>query len=91
MHRLGVLLLCAGLSACSVNSYCLVEQDYQKARVAPELKAGDGLAVPNSPSALRLPPKPGQNEPFGRRADDGSGVCLDRPPPFTGPKATPGA
>jgi uncharacterized lipoprotein len=78
------------LSACSTNSYCLAEQDYQKARVVPELRSAEGLNMPNSPSALRLPPAPAQSEPFGRTDAEGGGVCLDQPPAMAQP-ATPAA
>jgi uncharacterized lipoprotein len=77
------------LAACSTNSYCLAKQDYQKARVVPELRSADGLVMPNSPSALRLPPAPAGGEPFGRVGEDGIGVCLDRPPAMAQPAAPP--
>ncbi|MGQ0530821.1 MAG: hypothetical protein ACT4PG_13655 [Panacagrimonas sp.] len=80
MMRLVLLMACCGLSGCGVSAYCLVKQDYQSAEVVPELRPADGLAIPNSPSAMRLPPKPAQTVPFGTRAEDGSGVCLDKPP-----------
>lgn len=76
------------LSACGTNSYCLKEQDYQKARVVPELRSAEGLQMPNSPSALRLPPEPVGPEPFGKPDAGGAGVCLDKPPAMAQP-ATP--
>ena len=78
--RNSMLLACVAMSACSVNNYCLVELDYQKAEPVPELHGTDELAMPQSPSALRLPPQPQTKVPFGQRAEDGTGVCLDRPP-----------
>lgn len=80
MIRSVLLLACCAMSACGANSYCLVQQDYQKAKIVPELRAADGLEIPESPSALRLPAKPANAEPFGVRAADGQGVCLDKPP-----------
>lgn len=80
MIRFVVLAVSLGLGACGANSYCLVQQDYEKAEMVPELKGVDGLVMPNSPSALRLPPPPTDPVPFGREAEDGSGVCLDKPP-----------
>lgn len=79
-----VLLLacCAGLSACGVNRYCVTQQDYQIAGVVPELQAAGDLELPQSPSALRLPPPPASRVPFGKVADDGSISCLDQPPPM---------
>lgn len=73
------------LAACSTNSYCLGEQDYQKAQVVPELRSAEGLTMPNSPSALRLPAAPASVEPFGRRDEEGGGVCLDKPPEMAQP------
>lgn len=80
MIRFAVLLACCGLAACGANSYCLVQQDYQKAEIVPELRAADGLEMPDSPSALRLPAAPANPAPFGVRNKDGEGVCLDKPP-----------
>jgi hypothetical protein len=81
---LGSLML---LGACGTNSYCLNEQDYQKARVVPELRSADGLTMPNSPSALRLPSPPANGEPFGTEDEQGAGVCLDKPPAMAAPAA----
>ncbi|HKY22262.1 MAG TPA: hypothetical protein VJM31_13700 [Vicinamibacterales bacterium] len=86
-NSLIVLGSVALLSACSGNSYCLVQKDYQKARVVPELRSTEGLAMPNSPTALRLPPEPASNEPFGKKDARGAGVCLDKPPDMAQPAA----
>lgn len=91
MLRVVCLAACVALSACGMNSYCLVEQDYQKAQVVPELQPVDGLEIPVSPSALRLPDAPADPAPFGQRAKDGSGMCLDRPPELTLPGLAPEA
>ena len=89
MLRVVCLLACAALSACSVNSYCLTQQDYQKAEVVPELRSVEGLEIPASPSALRLPDAPANPAPFGQRAEDGSGMCLDKPPALALPTLPP--
>lgn len=90
MMRFFLLLVASfGLGACGANSYCLVSQDYEKAEMVSELKSADGLEMPNSPSALRLPPAPTNPVPFGREAEDGSGVCLDKPPRLARPVAAP--
>lgn len=81
-----LLACCAFIGACSSNSYCLVEQDYQKAEVVPELQAVAGLEMPNSPSALRLPARPATQVPFGTRDEEGGGVCLDKPPTIALPE-----
>ena len=86
---LRVSLLLATLSsvaACSTNSYCLAEQDYQKANVVPEIQPVEGLAVPASPSALRLPERPASEVAFGNKDAKGDGVCLDQPPKMPAPE-----
>ena len=80
MMRFVLLVACCALSGCGASAYCLTKQDYQSAESVPELRPAEGLVVPNSPSAMRLPPAPTQQVPFGSRAADGSGVCLDKPP-----------
>ncbi|MGH8523129.1 MAG: hypothetical protein ACREXY_02600 [Gammaproteobacteria bacterium] len=91
VNSLAALGSAALLSACSTNSYCLAEQDYQKARVVPEMRSAEGLTMPNSPTALRLPPEPSSNEPFGKEDSEGAGVCLDKPPDMAEPAAPPEA
>lgn len=80
MMRVAVLLLCCGLGACGANSYCLVPQEYQNARTVPELRPVEGLVIPESPSALRLPKAPADPQPFGKKSESGIGICLDKPP-----------
>lgn len=87
MMRFVLLTVTLGLGACGANSYCLVPQSYERAETVPELKPVDGLEIPSSPSALRLPPQPADPVPFGRKAEDGSGVCLDKPPRLAAPVA----
>lgn len=90
MMRAAVLLACAALSACGTNSYCLSQQEYQKAEVAPDLRQVSGLELPDSPSALRLPPPPATSVPFGTKGEDGTGVCLDKPPRLAMPSKPAG-
>lgn len=83
-----VVLGCVGLlAACGGNKYCLVEKEYQQARIVPELRSADGLTMPNSPSALRLPPEPANPQPFGVKNSEGEGMCLDKPPEMATPAA----
>lgn len=89
MLRVVCLAVCAVMSACGANSYCLVQQDYQKAQVVPELQSVEGLEMPASPSALRLPDAPANAAPFGVRAEDGTGMCLDKPPQLALPALAP--
>lgn len=89
MRLLLLLAVSLGLCACGANSYCLVPQKYERAETVPELKSIEGLEIPSSPSALRLPPKPAESVPFGRKAEDGSGICLDKPPRLAQPTPAP--
>jgi uncharacterized lipoprotein len=49
-----VILVAAGamLAGCASNSYCKGEQDYQKAKSVPPLKAAGDLKLPESAAAL---------------------------------------
>ena len=80
LMRIALILLLGQLTACSTNSYCLTEQNYQYAQVAPELKPVDELRLPTTGSSLRLPPAPEESQPFGVEAENGDGICLDKPP-----------
>jgi hypothetical protein len=80
-------LLCAG---CASRSYCLTSQKYDHVASIPPITGGDGLNIPNSPTALRVPPpSPGApDEPFGSKVQDPKHPshtitqCLDEPPPM---------
>lgn len=80
-------LLCAG---CSSKSYCMKEQKYDHVASIPPVTGGDGLKIPNSPTALRVPPAPppAQDAPFGSKVIDPKHphrtqyACLDEPPPM---------
>ncbi|MGQ0502685.1 MAG: hypothetical protein ACT4P0_08800 [Panacagrimonas sp.] len=80
MMRAVLLVTCVALNACAANSYCLAKQNYQNAETARELRPVDGLTIPGSPSALRLPKPPANPQPFGQKDENGDGVCLDKPP-----------
>lgn len=82
--RFAILAAAALLGGCAANSYCLEEFDYQKAQSVPPIRGTEGLAIPDSPSALRIPPAAPDTEPYGKKVKDDKGdekiVCLDRPP-----------
>jgi hypothetical protein len=80
MKVLAVVPAAILLSACGATKYCLQEQDYQKAAVVQDLRPTDGLVLPQSAGALRMPPEPPNPTPFGVAAKDGKGICLDQPP-----------
>lgn len=80
--QLGALVATAALallSACASNEYCLKPQKYQGAANLPELRPVDGLQIPESASALRVPPEPENVVPFGEIDENGKAMCLDHP------------
>lgn len=68
------------LAGCASNRYCLEPQDYQDAETYPPISASGDLALPESPSALRIPAAPANPVPFGFEDESGDVVCLDQPP-----------
>jgi hypothetical protein len=86
--RLAALLAVSLLAACGSKSYCLREQKYDHVASIPPVAGGDGLAIPSSPTALRVPPQPADvpDVPFGYKVTDAKGrtqnACLDEPPPL---------
>lgn len=91
--RFFVLLAILGLSGCAANSYCIEEQNYQKAQSVPPLNGVEGLQLPESASALRIPPPPESAVAFGEIYKDADGDdqarCLDTPPKMTLPPPAP--
>ena len=81
-----LLAASAALAGCAANSYCKGEQPYQKAPSVPPLKAADGLKLPESASALRIPPPAVNPVPYGETVKDADGDdeirCLDKPLPM---------
>jgi uncharacterized lipoprotein len=73
------------LSGCAANHYCLADQAYQHAENRPPLTPVEGLNLPDSATALRIPAAPVASAPFGVRNPDGTGMCLDKPPPMPAP------
>jgi hypothetical protein len=82
--RIALLACVLVLGGCAAGSYCEGQQDYQRARSVPALKPAEGLKVPESGTALRIPPAPANPVPYGdvRKDEDGDTVvhCLDKPP-----------
>ena len=77
MSRIAVLVLATVLLAgCASRNACVSDAEYQKATSLPPLTTVDGLKVPESASALRIPPVPAASQP----APEGS--CLQTPPPM---------
>jgi uncharacterized lipoprotein len=82
--KLALLVPVLGLAGCAAGSYCEGQQDYQRARSVPAVKPAEGLKVPDSGRALRIPPAPARAVPYGEvvKDEDGDAVvrCLDKPP-----------
>ncbi len=91
--RFLVLLSVLGLGGCAASSYCTDEQNYQKARSVAPVKSAEGMQLPESPSALRIPPPPANPVAFGevyKDAEDDERVrCLDTPPEMPLPPLAP--
>jgi len=93
MTRLGIIAVCGAallLGACSNTRRCEATLPYQSAQTLPPPDAVPGLTVPESPSALRIPPAPASEVPFGqpvgevRDGRDARYECLDTPPRLAG-------
>lgn len=72
------------LGACASTQSCNASADYRKAAAIPPIKAAEGLQLPESPSALRVPEltpvakQAAETEPMPKK---GRGTaCLDYPP-----------
>jgi uncharacterized lipoprotein len=94
MSRLILIAASAALIAgCASHSYCLSDQPYTHAKSVPTLQAVDGLKIPESNAALKIPPPPAETVPYGRKVKDAKGEetieCLDRPPPMPEEPAKP--
>jgi hypothetical protein len=79
---LAVLLL----SGCAAGGHCAGTFPYQQAELAPQLQSVDGIQVPESSAALRVPPQPELVVPYAmvtedpRRPGRSRVSCLDVPP-----------
>lgn len=93
MIRAGLLLCAVLLAGCAGNRYCMDEQPYQRAESIPPIEPTDGLRLPESAAALKVPPPPENAVAFGTLVSDASGrerrECLDQPPPMPEPKSPP--
>lgn len=86
----------AMLAGCATSSYCTGEQKYQKAQSVPALRGVEGVTLPDSATALKIPPPPERAVAYGEVYTDEDGDeavrCLDKPPampPVTPPAAAP--
>ena len=86
----GAVVLLAG---CSLNQRCEGVQRYQEAETLPTPSAIDGLTIPDSPAAMRIPAAPAEPVPYGRKLTDPNTKetytsCLDTPPRIALPEKT---
>ncbi|HUR41690.1 MAG TPA: hypothetical protein VM240_11055 [Verrucomicrobiae bacterium] len=83
------------LAGCAASSYCEGEQDYAVAGTMPPLQSPPGVTLPESASALKIPPQPATAVPYGETYKDEDGDdavrCLDRPPSMPPPAVVPEA
>ncbi len=85
-----IVLVALGLGACSSTSHCRRPQDYQSAPDRAPLTGVEGMQLPESASALRIPPPIDNSVPFGEKARDGDvWNCLDMPPRLVLPEDMP--
>lgn len=82
---MGLAVLATG---CASNRYCLGDQEYYSAEDRVPLQAVNGLKLPESPTALRVPKRTPDGVPYGVADEKGDGVCLDKPPTLTSAVAT---
>lgn len=82
-----IVLMMAGCAG--GGGYCLKAQPYDKAESIVPITATSGLSMPQSATALNVPPAPKTEAPYGvllpggRKANEGKRVqCLDEPPPL---------
>ena len=91
--RLPILAALLAVAGCSTTSYCEGEHDYQTAPSIPPLRSTEGVKLPESASALRIPPPPPNNVPYAEpyKDEDGDDAfrCLDKPPPMPAIAAEP--
>jgi hypothetical protein len=86
-----LLLPALALSGCALSTYCEGEQRYQAAESYPPLQGVEGVKVPESQAALRIPPPPPNAVAYGETYKDEDGDdavrCLDKPPAMPEPPA----
>lgn len=82
------------LSACAGNRVCTASADYREAAAIPPIQPAEGLKLPSSPSALKVPELTpaaveASKQPLPRR---GRGTaCLDYPPEMAPAEPASGA
>lgn len=76
------------LSACSTTPECADDRGYLNAQTVPPIVGGNGITVPQSPAALRIPPaKEGETASVAPTNTNRRTACLDFPPEIAGSAA----
>ena len=82
------------LAGCAAGDYCEGKQGYQEAPSVPPIQSVEGLQLKESTSALKIPPPPETQVPYGEayRNEKGEDAvrCLDQPPAMPPPPLKPG-
>ena len=80
LFTLLVLSAALELNACGTTAHCQRPQDYQSAQDRAPVVGPDGQPLPESASALRIPPPVENPVAFGEKGPGESWSCLDIPP-----------
>lgn len=91
---LALVLTLAAVAGCSTTSYCTGELPYQSAETLPPLRGAEGLEIPQSQAALRVPDGPYAGPGYAQTYVNEKGKkrvrCLDVPPALPpAPEPTP--
>lgn len=76
------------LAACGTTAHCRRPEEYQAAQDRAPLIGADGLKLPESAGALRIPPPVENPVAFGESSGE-SWSCLDIPPKLELPEDKP--
>ena len=85
--KLACLVGAVAIAGCASNGSCARVQSYESARSVPPIQGVDGLQIPESATAMKVPASSGGPDvPFGVKIQDPKkpgktrNQCLDQPP-----------
>ncbi len=88
IRSLSLIAVIASIAACSSTRYCAREQSYEKSVSIPPIVAPEGLKLPATSTALKVPEPRGESLSFAYLTPDPAKPgknkvqCLDQPPPI---------